>query len=169
MVEPIYLRENEPFPNNDYPVLYFENALGDLFGDDYTTDDVLGLFERNGYTNGWVNGIMDRHHFHSNAHEALACTKGEVRVQLGGPHGEMVTFRKGDVVLLPAGTSHKKLDATENFEIVGAYPTSNPEHDFQYGDTDSYDDIKERIALVDKPETDPVTGAPGNIETHWPD
>lgn len=169
MVKPIYLSENEPFPNNAYPVLYFENVLSEVLEEDYTAEEVLKLFELNGYTNGWVNGIMERHHFHSNAHEALACTNGEVRVQLGGPHGEMVTFRKGDVVLLPAGTSHKKLDATENFEIVGAYPTSDPEHDFQYGDTDSYDEIKERISLVDKPETDPVTGSPANIETYWPD
>lgn len=167
MVKTMYISENRPFPNHTFPVLYFENILSEILTEEYTPEDVIAFFEKNGYTDGWIDGIMDRHHFHSTAHEALACTRGEVTVQLGGPNSDIVTVRKGDVVLLPAGTSHKKLDATENFQIVGAYPKNGPEKDFQYGDDGQYDLVKENIAQVKKPLTDPVTGSPANIEAYW--
>lgn len=167
MVKPIYLKEEEPYPNNTLPVLYFENVLTGALEDGYTGEDVLQLFINNGYTNGWKGGIMNRHHFHSTAHEALACTAGEVRVQLGGENGEMLTIRKGDVVLLPAGTAHKKLEATEEHVIVGAYPLNDSDYDFQYGDASDYEAIKESIQNVKIPDTDPVTGAPGNIQQYW--
>lgn len=167
MVKAIYLRENEPYPNNTLPVLYYLNALGNALEEDYTADDVIAFFERNGYDNGWANGILDKHHFHSTAHEALACTKGQVTVQLGGPNANIYTLRKGDVVLLPAGTSHKKLDASENFEIVGAYPTNGAQHDMQYGNASDYDAILALIADVPKPLTDPVTNSPKDIDEYW--
>ena len=167
MVEPIYLNEEKPYPNNTLPVLYFENVLAGALDDDYTGDDVLQLFTNNGYTNGWKDGIMDQHHFHSTAHESLACTAGEVRVQLGGENGQLLTIRKGDVVLLPAGTAHKKLEATANHEIIGAYPLNDSDYDFQYGDASDYEAIIESIQNVNIPDTDPVTGAPGNIQQYW--
>jgi len=79
----------------------------------------------------------------------------------------MYTLRAGDVVLLPAGVSHKKLDATQGFEIVGAYPSNGPTHDFQYGDANDYEAIKNNVANVEKPLTDPVTGSPGDINEYW--
>lgn len=167
MAKRINLTENKPYPNNELPVLYYENILKEVLDESFTAHDVLQLFENNGYTNGWVNGILARHHFHSTAHEVLACTKGEVKVQLGGENGEMTTLREGDVILLPAGTSHKKLDATENFEIVGAYPVNDSEYDFQYGDAISYEAIKKRIKEVKLPDTDPVTGSPGEVQKYW--
>ncbi len=167
MVKAIYLRENEPYPNNTLPVLYYLNALGNALEEDYTADDVIAFFERNGYDNGWANGILDKHHFHSTAHEALACTKGQVTVQLGGPNANIYTLRKGDVVLLPAGTSHKKLDASENFEIVGSYPTNGAQHDMQYGNASDYDEILALIADVPKPLTDPVTNSSKDIDEYW--
>lgn len=167
MVTIIQLTENEPYPNNILPVLYYEDVLSDALTEDFTTDNVLEFFENNGYTHGWINGILDRHHFHSNAHEALAVTKGEVTVQLGGQNGEMMTLRKGDVVLLPAGTAHKRLDGTENFEIVGAYPSNGENFDMQYGDASDYEAIKENISNVERPLTDPVTGNPGDMDEYW--
>lgn len=167
MVEAINIAENKPFPNNELPILYYEDVLNDVLEDSYTADDVLKFFENNGYTNGWIGGIKDRHHFHSNAHEALACTEGEVTVQFGGQNGEMRTLRKGDVVLLPAGVAHKKLDATQGFEIVGAYPSNGDDFDFQYGDASDYEAIKENIHNVSTPLTDPVTGDPGDMDEYW--
>lgn len=169
MVEVIELTENKPYPNNTLPVLYYEQALNDALADDFTADDVLELFENHGYDHGWIGTILDRHHFHSNAHEALAVTKGEVTVQLGGQNGEMRTLRKGDVVLLPAGTAHKRLDGTENFEIVGAYPSNGTNFDMQYGNASDYEAIKENIRHVDRPLTDPATGNPGDINEYWAD
>lgn len=167
MVKAIDIAENAPYPNNSFPILYYEDVLSDEIGENYNADDVLQFFENNGYNNGWTDGIMERHHFHSTAHEAMACTKGEVRVQLGGPNGDLYTLRAGDVMLLPAGVSHKKLDATQGFEIVGAYPSNDPNYDFQYGDANDYEAIKNNVANVEKPLTDPVTGSPGDINEYW--
>lgn len=168
MVRTIYLKEDQPFPNNPLPVLFYEHVLeGALETPNFTAQDVRNLFEQNSYTNSWVNGIFERHHFHSTAHEVLACTKGEVQVQLGGPNGEIVTLLQGDVVLLPAGASHKRIEATEGFEIVGAYPQNDPVFDYQYGDASDYDRIKEAIQKVNKPLTDPVTGSPGAVNEFW--
>lgn len=167
MVKTIYLNENEPYPNNSLPVLFYEDALSDTLEGDYTSEDVLKLFENNGYTHGWTSIIEDRHHFHSHAHEALAITKGEVTVQLGGQNGEIQILRKGDVVLLPAGVAHKRLDGTENFEVVGAYPSNGDILDMQYGDASDYEKIKENIEKVPRPLTDPVTGNPGDMDAYW--
>ena len=52
MVKAIYLKENEPYPNNPLPVLYYENMLENALHEDYTADDVIAFFERNGYDNG---------------------------------------------------------------------------------------------------------------------
>lgn len=168
MVEPIYLTENEPYPNNSLPALYYEDVLNDVLDDNFNTNDVLELFENNGYDHGWKGIIEDRHHFHSNAHEALAITKGEVTVQLGGQNGEMRTLRQGDVLLVPAGVAHKRLDGSKNFEVVGAYPANGENLDMQYGDASDYEAIKENISNVGRPLTDPVTGNPGDMEEYWP-
>src|SRR5699024_3881969 len=166
-LETIYLNEEKPYPNNPLPVLYFENVLAASLEEEYNGDDVLQLFTNNGYTNGWKNRIIDQHHFHSSAHESLTYTEGKLCVKLGGENGEMLTIRKGDVLLLPAGSAHKKLEATANHEIVGAYPLNDSDYDFQYGDASDYEMIKKSIENVNLPDTDPVTGAPGNIQQFW--
>lgn len=167
MVEIMKISENKPYPNNSLPVLYYENALNDVLGDDYSSKDVVEFFENNGYEKGWIGVVKDKHHFHSNAHETLAVTKGEVTLQLGGPHADMKTFRRGDVILLPAGTAHKRLGGSENFEVVGAYPENGENLDMQYGDASNYEAIKENIGQVELPLTDPVTGSPRDIDEYW--
>jgi uncharacterized protein YjlB len=62
------------------------------------------------------------HHFHCNAHEALGVYSGEVTVEFGGDGGVVITARPGDVIVLPAGTGHKKLSSHGQLGIVGAYP-----------------------------------------------
>ena len=167
MVEPIYLKESKPYPNNKLPALYYENVLESILGESYSGQDVMRLLQQNGYTNTWSNGILNQHHFHSIAHEALACTLGELRVQLGGEDEIILTVRKGDVLLLPAGTAHKKLEATEEHEIIGGYPLNQPDYDFQYGDASDYEAIKEKVAQVELPHTDPITDFPALIKQYW--
>lgn len=94
--------------------------------------------------------------------------RGEVTVQLGGQNGKIQILRKGDVVLLPAGVAHKRLDGTESFEIIGAYPSNGDILDMQYGDASDYEKIKENIKNVPRPLTDPVTGNPGDMDEYWP-
>ena len=152
------LQENKPFPNNKLPVVIYKKALDEIFKqNDYSGEDVLGFLEKHHYSNGWINGILSKHHFHSIAHEVVACISGSARVQLGGPESKIITFTQGDVVFLPAGTAHKKMDSTEDFIIVGAYPNGDS-YDMRYGEISEYDKVKENIIQVPKPELDPVTG-----------
>ena len=119
MIQIVEIHENKPFPNNSLPVLFYKGAAEKWLNQSNAAEAVLSHFERNGYGNGWVNGIFNYHHFHSTTHEALTCIAGEGSIQLGGPGQNIYTVTKGDVLLLPAGIAHKKIKATKNFQIVG--------------------------------------------------
>lgn len=166
MAETFYIKENKPFPNNPLPVLYYPKAVADLMDESDSARNVLALFEKNSYTNGWTNGLFSYHHFHSNTHEVLACIAGESTVQLGGPDAQMVSFSKGDVLLLPAGVTHKRIDASADFKIVGAYP-NGLEPDMQKGEANDYERIKQTIASVQIPKKDPVEGKNGAVANYW--
>ena len=63
-------------------------------------------FARNGWTNAWIDGIHEFHHYHSNAHEVLGIVSGSAPVRFGGEDGELVGVTAGDVVVIPAGVAH---------------------------------------------------------------
>lgn len=108
MVNVLWMKENPPFPNHPLPVIYYPGALKEVVENcSDSGEKVKVFFEKNNYTNSWMNGIHDYHHFHSNTHEVLGCVSGEATVMLGGPHSEEITITKGDVILLPAGVAHK--------------------------------------------------------------
>lgn len=166
MVNTFYTKENKPFPNNPLPVLYYPKVLANLIDEPDPAHSVLDLFEKNGYRNGWVNGIFSYHHFHSNTHEVLACIAGEATVQLGGPDTQSYSFSEGDVLLLPAGVAHKRVAASPDFKIVGAYP-EGLEPDMQKGGAENYESIKQAITAVQLPKKDPAEGANGSVANHW--
>ena len=155
MIVPELLRLGpiRPFPNNDLPVRLYRNALT---GEDLAAR-IEALFRRNGWHGTWRNGIFDYHHFHATAHEVLGCARGLVDVLLGGPDGEVITLAAGDIVLLPAGTSHKNVGHSADYLIIGAYPPGQSP-DMEYGDQDRYEDVRASIARVPTPQRDPVTG-----------
>lgn len=166
MVKTFYTKENQPFPNNLLPALYYPKVVANLINEPDPAQSVLDLFEKNGYTNGWVNGIFSYHHFHSNTHEILACIAGEATVQLGGPDTQSYSFSEGDVLLLPAGVAHKRVAASPDFKIVGAYP-EGLEPDMQKGGAENYESIKQAITAVQLPKKDPAEGANGSLSNHW--
>jgi uncharacterized protein YjlB len=124
------------------------------------------LFDRNRWPAAWRNGVFPFHHYHSTAHEALGVYSGEVTVQFGGDGGVEITARPGDVVVLPAGTGHKKIAARGALGIVGAYPAG------QHPDTctpltASARRSRQTVARVPLPAYDPVFGAGGPLFEHW--
>ena len=97
----------------------------------------------------------------------LGVYEGEVTVQFGGDGGVVVTARPGDVVVLPAGTGHKKLTSHGALGIVGAYPEG------QHPDTctplvTNARRSAEAVARVPLPLCDPVFGPAGPLFDHWP-
>ena len=123
------------------------------------------LFDRNRWPAAWRNGVFPFHHFHSNAHEVLGVYSGEVTVQFGGESGLVVTARPGDVIVLPAGTGHKKLSSRGTLGIVGAYPAvQHP--DMRTPLSSSTRRSAEAVTRVLLPECDPVHGAGGPLFAH---
>lgn len=78
-------------------------------------------------------------------------------MRLGGPDGDTYTLKAGDAVLLPAGTGHRNIESSADFQIVGAYPPGQSP-DLQTGDMARYDALKKQAASLELPETDPVSG-----------
>jgi uncharacterized protein YjlB len=152
-------------PNHPrWPVLVYPGAVA-LSGSDPAAI-FERLFDRNRWPAAWRNGVFPFHHYHSTAHEALGVYSGEVTVQFGGDGGVIVTARPGDVVVLPAGTGHKKLASSGALGIVGAYPEG------QHPDTctplaTSARRSAEAVARVSLPACDPVFGAAGPLFDHW--
>ena len=50
--------------------------------------------------------------------------RGTAVVEFGGVKGRRLSLRAGDIAILPAGTGHRLIKASQNFLVVGAYPQS---------------------------------------------
>src|SRR5919201_3828062 len=105
-------------PNHpSFAVLIYRGVEGVADG----PEAARALFAAHGWGGSWVDGIFDFHHFHSTSHEALAIVSGRAVVELGGPQGEAFDVSAGDVLVLPAGTGHRRRSAAGDFVVVGAY------------------------------------------------
>jgi uncharacterized protein YjlB len=113
------------------------------------------LFAEHGWGGSWVDGIFAFHHFHSTSHEALAVVAGAAVVELGGPQGEAFEVAAGDVLVLPAGTGHRRASARDGFTVAGAYPAGQEDYDL-LREADAA--ARARIAALPAPSADPVGG-----------
>ena len=52
----------------------------------------------------------------------VAAARGDV--EFGGQRGSTLKLKAGDIAILPAGTGHRRVDASDDFLCVGAYPPS---------------------------------------------
>ena len=152
-------------PNHSrWPLLVYTSVVAIEASD--PAADFEALFERNGWPAAWRNGVHPFHHFHCDAHEALGVYSGVVTVQFGGEGGVVITAHPGDVIVLPAGTGHKKLSSRGTLGVVGAYPAG------QCPDmcTPMLSNLKRSAAAVARvvlPQRDPVYGEDGPLFTHW--
>ena len=113
------------------------------------------LFASHGWGGSWVDGIFDFHHFHSTSHETLAVVAVTATVELGGPPGRSFEISAGDVLVLPAGTGHRRATARNGFTVVGAYPKGQEDYDLL---REAGAAAVKRIEALPAPPEDPVGG-----------
>lgn len=149
-------------PNSALPVLIYQAVLPRAAG----AEAMEAMFHRNGWVPAWRYGVYPFAHYHSTAHEVLGVYRGSARLKLGGDVGREFEVLAGDVIVLPAGTGHQCLKASEDFHVVGAYPPGQ-EADLLKGEKGERPATDERIAKVPVPESDPVQGRGGALTEEW--
>lgn len=163
MGEPQFYRfeDDGAIPNNPslevvvYPAVFQEDR-----------NRIETVFNSNDWTNSWTGGVFEYHHYHSNTHEVLGVRSGSATLQIGGEQGEALKLAAGDVVLLPAGTGHKKLEASDDFEVVGAYP-GGVAYNLKTGEPGERPYVLEDIQNTPLPKMDPVYGDRGPVIEKW--
>jgi uncharacterized protein YjlB len=153
-------------PNNPgLPLIHYRGAVKlDRKWDPAAIFEVL--FARYQWVDSWRDGVYDFLHFHTKSHEVLGIARGTVCVRFGGTKGRKIALKAGDVVILPAGTGHCRVEASDDLLVVGAYP-----HGSDY-DEPKPEDIdpaiaRANIAKVPVPPRDPVYGPQGPLRKVW--
>lgn len=155
------LSAREWVPNNPHlPVLLYKGVITD--GD--RASQFEQRFADNGWPPQWRDGVFDYHHYHSNGHEVLGIARGAARLIVGGPGGEEIEVEAGDALLLPAGTGHCRISATDDFLVVGAYP---PGTDVDLCKQAATPAMLARIVALRFPERDPVNGNSPALTQYW--
>lgn len=149
----------EEVPNNpELPLRLYQRAVEEAEGED-SAAAFETMFARNGWPPEWRSGVFTYQHYHSNSHEVLGVAQGRAEIQFGGPEGPVVEVAAGDAVWIPAGVAHKRLESSDDFLVVGAYPDGSSDHDLCRPEDTDAETAAHRIAAVAMPERDPVTGA----------
>jgi uncharacterized protein YjlB len=165
-IKDLPLKEGEVIPNHPrWPVLIYQNAFNLESG---LADEIEQAYARNGWGGTWRWGVYTYHHYHGNTHEVLSCVSGEAEILLGGEEGQRVNLTAGDAVVLPAGTGHKNLGSSRDFQVIGAYP-GGTEPDMLRDDPAKKAAALDNIKSVAKPAKDPLYGADGPLTQRWQD
>jgi uncharacterized protein YjlB len=164
MVDSFTLADDGRIPNNPrLPVLVYRDVAEAASG----PAACEGLFEGHGWGGTWQDGIFPFHHFHSVSHEVLGIVSGTATVMLGGPEGRRLEVGSGDVLVLPAGTGHRREAASPDLLVVGAYPAGQEAYDLRRGEAAEHDEVRANIARVALPQQDPVVGSGGSLLRLW--
>jgi len=163
MTEPLTFTfaDDGAIPNSPLPLLVYRDAVPS------DPAAIERLFAANRWPPAWRAGVHPFHHFHSNAHEALGVASGEATVLFGGPNGQALTVKAGDVVVVPAGVGHCNQRETSDLLIVGAYPDNANRPDTHRGRAGEHAAAAANVAKVALPAADPVSGEAGALRRVW--
>jgi uncharacterized protein YjlB len=153
-------------PNNPRLPLLIYGAAMDVAAEHDPAVPFERAFAGHGWIGGWRDGIYPFLHFHTTAHEVLGIARGRALVEFGGAKGQVLAIETGDVVVLPAGTGHRRVEASGDLLVVGAYPKSVSVDQRRPGQVD-HGRAMATIARVPIPEMDPVYGVDGPLVRLW--
>lgn len=152
-------------PNNPtLPLIVMRSVFATAPDDPETA--LLQLFERNGWSNGWVNGIYPYHHYHATSHEVLGVACGTARVQFGGADGPILDVTPYQVIIIPAGVGHCRLSSSGGLSVVGAYP-GGCDWDLKRATPEARLTALGEIVHVPLPASCPVGGKAGQLSELW--
>ena len=151
-------------PNNILPFLVYQGAV--KLDPKRPEETVEKLFAENGWGGTWRNGVYDYLHYHSTVHEALGVARGHARVRFGGDHGQEIDITCGDVAILPAGTGHQRISASDDFCVIGAYPPGS-RMEVTRPTPGNHAKALKTIPEVELPLSDPVMGKQGPLMRLW--
>lgn len=158
--ETLHFKPNGRVPNSRYPVLIYRAVVKAAAGEDLA-DAIEATFRRHDWLNNWRElGVYDYYHFHSTTHEALGMARGEITLVLGGDGGTVVKLTAGDVVVLPAGTSHTRIANSSDSQMVGGYPEGR-DWDLIRDEHVTESEARAAVKLIGSlpiPARDPATG-----------
>lgn len=160
--EEFFLGSNGRMPNSHLPVIIYRNISDEADLEAY----FRRLFNSNHWGGDWAMGIFGYHHFHSNAHEVLGIAAGHATLIVGGEGGRTVEVARSDVVILPAGTGHRRVRDSWDFWVVGAYPRGQEDYD-EFTDQRMCTNCALRLRAVPTPQRDPVYGVDGRLTLAW--
>ncbi|MGD9923898.1 MAG: hypothetical protein AB7V13_21020 [Pseudorhodoplanes sp.] len=153
-------------PNNPaLPFLFYPRAF-DLTSVGDPAAMIEAIIRSNGWGRTWRDGIYPFAHYHPRIHEALAIARGRANVRFGGAQGEEFGMETGDAAVLPAGTGHQCIDASDDLIVVGAYPPEGI-YDLSLGSRAEYERAVAKIPGVKRPDTDPFFGRDGPLIREW--
>ncbi|KAH4067028.1 hypothetical protein HBH70_067570 [Parastagonospora nodorum] len=160
-------------PNNPLPALVYRNVLPTP----YTSESAKQFCESHGWEKRGEWGTITNAHFHPNTHECYAIIQGSSRLVLGRPRpidgvegkgGVEFDVSTGDVVVVPAGVSHRSLTSEGGYRYIGVYPETAPKWRNLYcRGEEEIENLKKEIRAVGVPEQDPVYGVDGPLVRIW--
>lgn len=161
--EALFFPTSDWVPNHPFlPVLVYRQIFAP------TEKDRAHAFECHfsdaGWRGLWRNGIFSYQHYHVGAHEVLGIAEGTASVLIGGPGGASLDVRPGDCLVLPAGTGHMRLSASEDFLVIGGYPPG------QHADIETAQATPGELKIIASlpvPKSDPVYGSAGPLVALW--
>ena len=162
--EKYYFKDDGNIPNSTLPLLLYKNVLSETGNTGATW--LENRFAKNNWTNSWRNGIFSYHHYHSITHEVLGVYEGNAFVHFGGEKGSKIRVESGDVIVIPAGVGHKKLESSADFAVVGAYPNGS-DYDILTGKPEERKKTQGNISKIPVPESDPIFGRNDGLLKLW--
>ena len=162
-IEKHFFEGNGRVPNSRLPLLIYRGVIK------WSAADMESVMRANHWMPTWHahEGMWPHHHFHSEAHEIIAVTRGTHEGKFGGHDGIYSTVTEGDVLVIPAGVGHLGRGFSDDLNLTGGFPSRQGILDFRMGRPEEYEETRITAAGVPIGSYDPFFGIDGPLVKIW--